>query len=142
VHDLAGLPIDGPAPEVADEVLGGSSLRRYIVDMMRRDRLTIRQTYERVLPSLGSPLFKGTASQVADEMEDWVASKACDGFVIMAPLAPRGLRDFVDLVVPELQRRGSFRREYTSSTLRGNMGLATPVNAHFNRAARRGLAAE
>src|SRR6202012_489630 len=60
VHDLAGLPIDGPVPDVADEVVGGSSLRRYIVDMMRRDRLTIRQTYERVLPSIGSPLFKGT----------------------------------------------------------------------------------
>ncbi len=141
-YELQALPLDGPIPDLPEQTLGGSSARRFILDMARRENLTIRQTYERVLPSLGSPLFKGTASQVADEMEDWVASKACDGFVIMAPLAPRGLRDFVDLVVPELQRRGSFRREYTSSTLRGNMGLATPVNAHFKRAARRGLAAE
>ncbi len=131
VCDLHGLPIDGPVPQVADEVLGGSSLRRYIVDMIRRDNLTIRQTYERVLPSIGSPLFKGTASQVADEMMDWVADQACDGFTLMPPLAPRGLRDFVDLVVPELQRRGAFRREYESSTLRGHLGLETPINRHF-----------
>jgi alkanesulfonate monooxygenase len=136
VHDLSGLPVDGPVPKVADEVVGGSSLRRYIVDMMRRDRLTIRETYERVLPALGGPMFKGTAAQVADQMEDWVADKACDGFTILAPLQPRGLRDFVDLVVPELQRRGAFRTEYGSSTLRGHLGLAIPVNRHFVPAGR------
>jgi FMN-dependent oxidoreductase (nitrilotriacetate monooxygenase family) len=132
VHDLAGLPIDGPVPEVADEVLAGSSLRRYIVDMMRRDKLTIRQTYERVLPSIGSPLFKGTPGQIADQMEEWVADRACDGFTILSPLAPRGLRDFVDMVVPELQRRGAFRKEYESTTLRGHLGLPTPPNRHFS----------
>jgi alkanesulfonate monooxygenase SsuD/methylene tetrahydromethanopterin reductase-like flavin-dependent oxidoreductase (luciferase family) len=118
-------------PEVADEVVGGSSLRHYIVDMMRRDRLTIRQTYERVLPSIGSPLFKGTPAQIADQMEDWVADKACDGFTILSPLAPRGLRDFVDMVVPELQRRGAFRTGYQSTTLRGHLGLGIPINHHF-----------
>jgi FMN-dependent oxidoreductase (nitrilotriacetate monooxygenase family) len=131
MHDLQGLPIDGPVPEVADEVLGGSSLRRYIVDMIRRDRLTIRQTYQRVLPSIGSPLFKGTASQVADEMIDWVSDQACDGFTLLPPLAPRGLRDFVDLVIPELQRRGAFRTDYETTTLRGHLGLPTPQNPHF-----------
>jgi hypothetical protein len=60
-----------------------------------------------------------------------VANQACDGFTILAPLAPRGLRDFVDMVVPELQRRGAFRREYESTTLRGHLGLPTPVNPHF-----------
>jgi FMN-dependent oxidoreductase (nitrilotriacetate monooxygenase family) len=130
-HDLTGLPIDGPPPPVANEVLGGSSLRRYIVDMMRRDGLTIRQTYQRVLPSIGSPLFKGTPGQIADQMEEWVADRACDGFTILSPLAPRGLRDFVDMVVPELQRRGAFRREYEATTLRGHLGLPIPVNRHF-----------
>ena len=132
VHDLNGLPIDGPVPDVADEVIGGSSLRRYIVDMMRREKLTIRQTYERVLPSIGSPLFKGTARQVADQMQDWIADEACDGFTVLSPLAPRGLRDFVDLVVPELQRRGAFRTEYDGTTLRGHLGLPIPQNKHFS----------
>jgi len=141
-YDLQDYPIDGPIPDLPEQTLGGSSQRRFIIDMARRDNLTIRQAYQRALPSTGSPLFKGTPSQVADEMEDWVASKACDGFVIMMPLAPRGLRDFVDLVVPELQRRGSFRKEYTTSTLRGHLGLATPVNRHFMQGARASLAAE
>jgi PAS domain S-box-containing protein len=81
VHDLEGLPLDGPLPaDMAPETLGGSSLRRYIIDMARRNNLTIRQTYERTLPALGGPVFKGSAAQVADEMEDWWRSKAADGF--------------------------------------------------------------
>ena len=94
--------------------------------MARRESLSIRQTYQRVLPSIGGPLFKGTGKQIADEMEDWVASGAGDGFTIMAPVNPRGLRDFVDLVVPELQRRGLFRTEYEGTTLREHLGLARP----------------
>ncbi len=124
VHDLEGLPLDGPLPDdMAAETLGGSSLRRYIIDFARRDNLSIRQTYQRTLPALGGPVFKGSATQVADEMEDWWRSKAGDGFTIMMPVQPRGMRDFVDLVVPELQRRGLFRTEYETTTLRGHLGL-------------------
>jgi alkanesulfonate monooxygenase len=124
VHDLDGLPLDGPLPtDLPEETLGGSSLRRYILDMAKRDKLTLRETYQRTLPALGGPVFKGSATQVADEMEDWWRSKAGDGFTIMAPVQPRGLVDFVDLVVPELQRRGIFRKEYETTTLRGHLGL-------------------
>ncbi len=126
--DLSGLPIDGPLPALADEVLGGSSLRTFIVGMVRREGLSIRQTYERVLPSIGGPMFKGSPTDVADEMEDWFRSGAGDGFTIMAPVQPRGLRDFVDLVVPELQRRGLFRTEYTADTLRGHLELPIPAS--------------
>jgi alkanesulfonate monooxygenase SsuD/methylene tetrahydromethanopterin reductase-like flavin-dependent oxidoreductase (luciferase family) len=137
VHDLEGLPLDGPLPtDLAPETLGGSSLRRYIIDMARRDKLSIRQTYERTLPALGGPVFKGSAAQVADEMEDWWRSKAGDGFTIMAPVQPRGLHDFVDLVVPELQRRGIFRKEYEATTLRGHLGLPdAPSRWHAEQAA-------
>ena len=131
--DLSDLPVDGPLPELPQEVLGGSSLRRYIIDMARDGGLSIRQTYERVLPSIGAPLFKGTAAQVADEMEDWFTTGACDGFTLLPPVAPRGLRDFVDLVVPELQRRGLFRAEYTTSTLRGHLGLPMPASVWSGR---------
>ncbi len=128
-HELGGLDLDGPLPDdLAAETLGGSSLRRYIIEMARRERLSIRQTYQRVLPAIGGPVFKGSATQVADEMEDWWRSKAGDGFTILAPTQPRGLRDFVDLVVPELQRRGVFRTEYASPTLRGNLGLPRPAS--------------
>ncbi len=141
VHDLGSLPLDGPLPDnLPEETLGGSSLRRYILDMARRDKLTIRQTYERTLPALGGPVFKGTATQVADEMEDWWRNKACDGFTLLQPVQPRGLREFVDLVVPELQRRGIFRKEYESSTLRGHLGLADAPSVWKAKAAERGAA--
>jgi alkanesulfonate monooxygenase len=141
VQDLSKLPLDGPLPDdLPEETVGGSSLRRYILDMARRDKLTIRQTYERTLPALGGPVFKGTAAQVADEMEDWWRSKACDGFTLLQPVQPRGLREFVDLVVPELQRRGIFRKEYESSTLRGHLGLPEAPSVWNGQAAERGAA--
>jgi FMN-dependent oxidoreductase (nitrilotriacetate monooxygenase family) len=133
--DLSAFPIDGPLPDVPDETSGISTMRRYIVDMARQGNWSIRQTYQRSLPSIGAPVFRGTPQQIVDEMQDWHASQACDGFTILAPLAPRGISNFVELVIPELQRRGLTRREYTTNTLRGNMGLAQPVNPHFSQAA-------
>ena len=136
VQDLGNLPLDGPLPDdLPEETVGGSSLRRYILDMARRDKLTLRQTYERTLPALGGPVFKGTATQIADEMEDWWRSKACDGFTLLQPVQPRGLRDFVDMVVPELQRRGIYRKEYETSTLRGHLGLSEAPSVWKSRAA-------
>jgi FMN-dependent oxidoreductase (nitrilotriacetate monooxygenase family) len=132
--DLSPYPIDGPLPEVPTETVGIDTMRRYIVDMARQGNWSIRQTYERSLFSLGAPLFRGTPQQIVDEMEDWLKSQACDGFTIMAPLAPRGLRNFVELVIPELQRRGLHRREYGSGTLRDNLGLERPANPHFSKA--------
>jgi len=122
--DLSGCDVDDPVPaDIPTEVVGGSSLRRYMLDMIRRENLTIRQAYERLLPSIGSPLFKGSPTKIADLMEEWWTDKAGDGFTVMAPVQPRGLRDVVDLVVPELQRRGLFRTEYDGTTLRSHLGL-------------------
>ena len=70
------------------------------------------------------PVFSGTAAQVADEMESWFGSEACDGFVLAATHIPGAYEDFARLVTPELQRRGLFRREYAAGTLRDNLGAA------------------
>ncbi len=129
--DLEGLPLDGPMPDLSAEINAISSFRKSIAAMAERESLTIRQTYQRVLPSMGHTVFKGSPSQVADEMEDWYKSKACDGFNVLTPVLPRGLTEFVDLVVPELQRRGLFRTEYQGSTLREIMGLPQPQNPYF-----------
>ncbi len=129
--DLEGLPLDGPMPDLSAEINAISSFRKSIAAMAERENLTIRQTYQRVLPSMGHTVFKGSPSQVADEMEDWYKSKACDGFNVLTPVLPRGLTEFVDLVVPELQRRGLFRTEYQGSTLREIMGLPQPQNPYF-----------
>ena len=128
--DLSKYPIDSPVPEPT-EIVGGSSRRYVIYEMAKRENLTIRQTYERVIPTVGHVLMKGDGKQVADQMEDWYKSKACDGFNVHIPHQPGGLINFVDLVIPELQRRGVFRTEYSGTNLREMMGLKFPVNPYF-----------
>jgi alkanesulfonate monooxygenase len=64
-------------------------------------------------------------------MEHWLIEEGSDGFNIMFPFLPEGLNDFVDKVVPELQQRGIFRKEYEGKTLRENLGLARPANRFF-----------
>jgi alkanesulfonate monooxygenase len=76
--------------------------------------------------------FVGTPLTIADEMEEWLFTEASDGFNIMFPYVPGGLDDFVGRVVPELQRRGIFRREYEGRTLRENLGLPRPANRFFS----------
>jgi alkanesulfonate monooxygenase SsuD/methylene tetrahydromethanopterin reductase-like flavin-dependent oxidoreductase (luciferase family) len=68
------------------------------------------------------PVFCGSPTQIADQMEEWFSS-ACDGFVLAAAHAPGSYEDFVRLVVPELQQRGLFQREYQGATLRENLGM-------------------
>ena len=72
------------------------------------------------------PLFTGTPVQVADQMETWFLSEACDGFVLAATHMPGAYEDFVNLVVPELQRRGIYRQDYIEGTLRDNLGFVRP----------------
>jgi FMN-dependent oxidoreductase (nitrilotriacetate monooxygenase family) len=134
--NLAGYPLDGPLPDLSGETLGVTSYRKTIAEMATRDNLTIRQTYERILPSMGHVTFKGSAKDIADEMEDWYTSKAADGFNINMPVLPRCLDTFVSLVIPELQRRGLFRTAYQGNTLRERMGLPTPQNPYFSVRAR------
>jgi FMN-dependent oxidoreductase (nitrilotriacetate monooxygenase family) len=129
--NLEGLPLDGPMPDLSSETNAIASFRRSIAAMAARDSLTIRQTYQRVLPSMGHVVFKGSPKHVADMMEDWYTSQACDGFNVLVPVLPRGLTEFVEMVVPELQRRGLFRTEYQGNTLREIMGLPTPRNPYF-----------
>ena len=127
-HDLSGLPLDGPMPDLPDTVIGSSSVRGFVVKVIRDEKLTVRQAYQRVVADFGTPVIKGDAVHVADVLEDWYRGQACDGFVLTFPVVPAGLRNFVDLVVPELQRRGLFRTDYTGTTLRDHMGLAKPVD--------------
>ena len=72
----------------------------------------------------------GTPVQIADTLQDWFENEGADGFNILPPWLPTGLTDFVDLVIPELQRRRLFRTEYEGRTLRENLGLPYPVNRH------------
>jgi alkanesulfonate monooxygenase SsuD/methylene tetrahydromethanopterin reductase-like flavin-dependent oxidoreductase (luciferase family) len=136
---MSKYPLDGPMPDLGTKVLGIASFRNEIVEMAKRGNLTVRQTYERVLPAMGHVTMKGSVKQVCDEIEAWYTEKACDGFNINTPVMPRSLNDFVDLVIPELQRRGLFRKEYQGKTLRERMGLPLPTDPWT---AKQALAAE
>ena len=97
------------------------------VDIARRENLTIRDLYRRVAGARGHYEIVGSTVEVADMMEQWVAERACDGFNVMPPVFPGDLAAFVDLVIPELQRRGLYRTAYAGTTLRENLGLTRPA---------------
>ena len=124
--DLERCDPDGPMPQTEAVSLGGTAIGRSVLAMAAREGLTVRQTCERTLPSMGGNVAKGGPKEIADVFEAWWAEKACDGFVMSFPVLPHSLRLFVDLVVPELQRRGLFRTAYEGATLRENLGLAIP----------------
>ncbi len=127
--DLAGHDVDGPFPELPPgEAV--SSRATLIRDMAVKDNLTIRQTWERIAGGRGHFEFHGSAADVADVMEEWFTKGGADGFNIMPPVMPGGLDDFVELVVPELQRRGLYRTRYEGTTLREHLGLKRPASLH------------
>lgn len=131
--DLSGYDIDDPFPELTADGTGGSSRRHAIAAVAHREKLTIRQTYERFLPSFGHVVMIGDGASIADEIEDWYTSGACDGFNIHVGYQPDGLHQFVDHVIPELQRRGIYKTAYSPGTLREKLGFSIPPNPRFAR---------
>ncbi|MEV6522907.1 LLM class flavin-dependent oxidoreductase [Longispora sp. NPDC051575] len=130
--DLAGYSLDGPLPALPDSttIEGMQSRYQLVVDLARREKLTIRQLLGRLGGGRGHRVVAGTPEQIADEIELWFRSGAADGFNVMPPVLPAGLEDFVDHVVPELRRRGLFREEYSGATLREHYGLARPASRY------------
>ena len=129
--DASGFDPDGQLPPIPESNASKTSRQR-LVDVAARDKLTVRQLAQRV-GAFSGLAFVGTPTTIADQMEEWLTSYASDGFNIMFPYLPAGLDDFVDKVVPELQRRGIFRKEYEGRTLRENLGLPRPKNRFFER---------
>jgi alkanesulfonate monooxygenase SsuD/methylene tetrahydromethanopterin reductase-like flavin-dependent oxidoreductase (luciferase family) len=128
-HDVTQFDPDGPLPDVP-QTNASHSGRDRVLSMARREGLTVRQLAQR-LGGWGGLAFIGTAASIADEMQEWLETEASDGFNILFSFLPEGLDDFVDKVIPELQRRGIFRREYEGRTLRENLGLQRPPNRFF-----------
>ena len=128
-HDASRFDQDRPLPEIPDTNASKSGRERTIA-LARRENLTVRQLAQR-LGGYAGLAFVGTPATIADEMEEWLETEGSDGFNVMFPYLPGGLDDFVDRVVPELQRRGSFRRDYEGTTLRDSLGLRRPANRFF-----------
>jgi alkanesulfonate monooxygenase SsuD/methylene tetrahydromethanopterin reductase-like flavin-dependent oxidoreductase (luciferase family) len=108
--DASDFDLDGPLPEIPESNASKSGRERFVT-LARRDNLNVRELAQ-IAGSYGGLAFVGTPATIADAMEQWLFEEGCDGFNIMFPYVPEGLDDFVDRVVPELQRRGLFRREY------------------------------
>jgi FMN-dependent oxidoreductase (nitrilotriacetate monooxygenase family) len=128
--DMSVHPFDGPVPDLPQtEHL--KSRAALLLQMARRDQLSLRQLYYRVAAARGHLLLLGSPMQIADVLEAWFRAGAADGLNVMPPFFPKQFDDFVDLVVPILQDRGIFRADYAGATLRDHLGLRRP--ARFER---------
>jgi FMN-dependent oxidoreductase (nitrilotriacetate monooxygenase family) len=130
--DASKFDLDAPLPADLPPTNASKSAREKLVAMSRRG-MTVRQLAQAIGGSFGTLEMIGTPDMIADEMEAWLKGEASDGFNILFPTLPQGLDEFVDKVVPALQRRGIYRRDYEGRTLRENLGLPRPENRFFPR---------
>lgn len=138
--DLSGHDLDGPLPQTPPTE-GMKSRQALIRRIAEENNFSIRQLYQWIASARGHFTIVGTPETIVDTLQEWFENEGADGFNILPPWLPTGLNDFVELVIPELQRRGLFRTAYEGRTLRENLGLPFPEN-RWARAAARIQAAE
>lgn len=121
-HDISGYPMDGPVPDfpVSER---GQAFSKTLLEMARRENMTLRDLYNIIAAAHGHWVIYGTPQKIADTLEEWFVERRTDGYIVMPPYFPGAFDDFVDLVVPELQKRGIFRKEYTGTTLLDHLGI-------------------
>jgi FMN-dependent oxidoreductase (nitrilotriacetate monooxygenase family) len=124
-HDISGYPLDGPVPDFP-QTDRGQAFSKTLLEMARREKMTLRDLYNVTAAARGHWVIYGTPKRIADIFEEWFVAGRADGFIVMPAYFPGAFDDFVDLVVPELQRRGLFRTEYSGPTLRDHLGLRRP----------------
>ncbi|RFC61975.1 FMN-dependent monooxygenase [Fulvimarina endophytica] len=135
--DFGSKPMDSEFTEEELAKLSWSGFRDRVVALSGKANPTVRDfVHFSGRGTIGEfPIFCGTPTAVADQMEEWFTERACDGFVLAATHTPGAFEDFTRFVVPELQRRGLYHRDYAGSTLRENLGLPFPVQAERRAAA-------
>lgn len=131
--DLNQFDLDAPFPKLEDEVINFSSRQQLMIEIVQKHNFSIRQFYEFVASARGHWTLIGTPEQIVDQLQFWFENEAADGFNVLPPSTPAGLNDFVEFIVPELQRRKLFRTEYEGQTLRENLGLKRPENQYIKQ---------
>ncbi len=126
--DISGYPLDGPVPDFPEKTERAQSFSKTLLERARRENMTLRDLYNVTAAARGHWVIYGSPKRIADTLEEWFTAERADGFMIQPAYFPGALDDFVEKVVPELQRRGLFRKEYSGSTLRDHLGVAAPVN--------------
>ncbi len=129
--DFTGYSLDDLVPEIPVSHRG-QTFNKTIMSMARQQNMTLRDLFNVAGAARGHWAIYGSPKRIADIFEEWFTGEMADGFVILPPHFPGGLNDFVNLVVPELQRRGLFRTDYSGLTLRDHLGLKRP-DAGFTR---------
>ncbi len=127
--DLSEHPLDAPMPKVAPSATRANPERW--LEYSRDGQMTLRQAALRATAAKAHWVMKGTPKEIADHIEEWFTGDAADGFNLLPPYVPGSLAEFIDLVLPELRRRGLFRTDYEGKTLRENLGLRRPSNRFF-----------
>jgi FMN-dependent oxidoreductase (nitrilotriacetate monooxygenase family) len=122
-YDVSGYPLDAPVPAPPPDA-SSQTFSRVLYETARRENMTLRDLYNLTAAARGHWVVCGTPQRIAATLEQWFVEEAADGFNILPPYFPGAFADFVDLVVPELQRRGLFRHEYRGTSLRDHLGLA------------------
>lgn len=128
-QDCMDWELDAPVPALPPLSSFTGPKGRYgtILRIIETEQPTVRQLLGRLAAGGGHCTVVGTPEQIADHMEHWMRNEGADGFNLMPPSLPDGIDDFVDHVVPVLQRRGLFRTEYAGTTLRDHLGLERPA---------------
>ncbi|MCP1838466.1 FMN-dependent oxidoreductase (nitrilotriacetate monooxygenase family) [Bradyrhizobium sp. USDA 4524] len=128
VTDVRSMNLDSLVPETLPHTNLFQSRQKVLLDLAARHKFTWRQLIRLVGDSRGHLMIVGTPDEVAGAMVDTFDQKAADGFNVLPATVPGEIQDFVDLVIPELRRRGKFRSNYSGQTLRENLGLKRPLN--------------
>ena len=128
--DASKFDPDGPLPIDIPETNASKTSQAGVIKLAKDENLTVRQLASRYGGYSGLA-FVGTPESIADEWEIWLREEAADGFTVCLPFLPQGLDDVVDRLVPELQKRGIFRKDYEGTTLREHLGLPRPKNRFF-----------
>ncbi|RSL48639.1 hypothetical protein CEP54_012819 [Fusarium duplospermum] len=128
--DASGFDPHGPLPSDIPETNASKTGRAGVIKLAEEEGLTVRQLAQRYGGYSGLA-FVGTPESVADEFGQWLQEDAADGFTVTFPFLPQGLDDVAHRLVPELQKRGLFRKDYEGTTLREHLGLPRPANKFF-----------
>jgi len=129
--DASGFDPDGPLPTDIPETNASKSSREGVIKLAREEKLTVKQLAQRY-GGFSGLAFVGSPETIADDLAQWLAEDASDGFTVTFPFLPQGLDDITQRLVPELQRRGIFRKDYEGTTLREHLGLPRPKNGFFS----------
>lgn len=131
--DLSGFDLDGPFPRHVIDTSGPKGVAsrfQLVVDIVDREKPTIRQLIKRLAGARGHWVLAGTPERIANEIQAWFETGAADGFNVMPPWLTGGFDVFVAEVVPILRKRGLFREEYSGTTLRDHYGLPRPESGY------------